>query len=84
MNPFRRKHLTGYVSEITEFINELKRKDPELESKQLYGRNLLWNRPQDIDTNEELNAGREAQSSYVYYSLPDVKKPLYDLDVDKR
>jgi len=84
MKLFRPKHQTGYVSEITEFINELKQKDPELEAKQLYGRNLLWNRPQDLNTNEELNAGREAQSSYVYYSIPDVKKPLYNVDVDKR
>jgi len=79
-----RKTKVGYVSEITEFINELKCKDPELESKQLYGRNILWNRPQDLDTNKDLNSGREAQPSYVYYSLPDIKKPLYDVDVDKR
>jgi len=60
-------YRTGYVSEITEFINELKRQDPKLEDKQLYGRNLLWNRPQDLDTNKELTSGNQAQTAYVYY-----------------
>jgi len=64
---FRPRPQTGYVSDVTEFINELKRKDPELEDKQLYGRNLLWNRPQDLDTNKELTSGKQAQTAYVYY-----------------
>jgi len=63
----RPRAQTGFVSEITEFINELKRQDPELEAKQLYGRNLLWNRPQDLDNNKEFTKGRVPQTAYVYY-----------------
>jgi len=77
------KIQTNYVSEITKFINELKQQDPNLEAKQLYGRNLLWNKPQELDINNEFNQGQIKQSSYVYYSLPDTTKPVYNVEIDK-
>jgi len=69
----------GYVSDTTKFINQLKRQDPKLEEKQLHGRNLLWNRVQDLDINKELAKGRVPQKSYVYYD-----NIRYRLDKDQK
>jgi hypothetical protein len=39
------KQNTRYQSEITLFLEDLKKADPQLEQKQLAGRALLWDQP---------------------------------------
>lgn len=39
------KQKTAYQSEITLFIEELKKANPQLEQQQLAGRALLWDKP---------------------------------------
>lgn len=55
-----------YQSEATQFIEELKRKDPTLEARQREGRALLWDREQDRTAQAEYKDARVAQQAYVY------------------
>ncbi|MFJ3047083.1 DUF3460 family protein [Herbaspirillum chlorophenolicum] len=60
---------TAYVSEITQFIEELKTKNPALEEQQRAGRALLWDKePVDLDKTARDKASRVAQQPYVYQS----------------
>ena len=60
---------TTYVSEITQFIDELKTKNPKLEDSQRDGRALLWDKePMDLDKSAREKASRVAQQPYVYQS----------------
>jgi Protein of unknown function (DUF3460) len=55
-----------YKSDATQFIDSLKQRDPQLESRQREGRALLWDRQQDRDAQQEFRDGRVAQKPYVY------------------
>ncbi|HMX11375.1 MAG TPA: DUF3460 family protein [Burkholderiaceae bacterium] len=55
-----------YQSEATQFIEDLKRKDPTLEARQREGRALLWDREQDRSAQAEYKAARVPQQAYVY------------------
>jgi hypothetical protein len=55
-----------YQSDITQFLNELKEKRPQIEQEQRKGRAMLWDRPQDPDTEARNKASRVRQSAYVY------------------
>ena len=66
-NIFRRPH---YRSEVTQFIDELKRTRPELDAQQRQGRNLLWDKQIDRDQQAEFRAGRVPQQPYVYQTAP--------------
>jgi len=68
MNIFYRPQ---YVSEITQFINELKAKNPAMEEGQRLGRSLLWDKAVDRDASDEFRAARVAQKPYVYQNLVD-------------
>jgi Protein of unknown function (DUF3460) len=58
---------SGYQSEFTQFINQLKLKDPKIEEGQRAGRARLWDLPPtDLDTQERLKASRVSQKAYVY------------------
>jgi hypothetical protein len=57
-----------YQSDITQFINQLKEKNPKLESEQREGRALLWDKqPVDLDERQRQQQSRVQQTSYVYY-----------------
>jgi hypothetical protein len=57
-----------YQSDITQFINQLKEKNPKLEGEQRQGRALLWDKqPIDLDERKSVQDSRVKQSSYVYY-----------------
>lgn len=61
------KQISGYQSETTKFINELKQKNPQLEAQQLAGRALLWDKaPIDLDSQQRAQDSRVAQQPYVY------------------
>jgi len=55
-----------YKSEITQFIDSLKARDPQLEEKQRQGRAILWDKPIDRETQAEWRAARVPQQAYVY------------------
>lgn len=55
-----------YKSEVTQFIDSLKKADPQLEARQRQGRELLWDKPQDRQAQAEWNEARVEQQPYVY------------------
>jgi hypothetical protein len=56
-----------YESEASQFINELKKKDPKLEESQRAGRALLWDKsPIDLDWKRRNDESRIKQNAYVY------------------
>ncbi|RQH08439.1 DUF3460 family protein [Paraburkholderia dinghuensis] len=57
-----------YQSDITQFLNQLKQQQPQLEEQQRKGRSLLWDKqPLDLDERERTQSSRVKQTSYVYY-----------------
>jgi hypothetical protein len=55
-----------YKSEITQFIDSLKARDPQLEAKQRQGRAILWDKPIDREAQADWRAARVPQQPYVY------------------
>ncbi|WP_047193971.1 DUF3460 family protein [Caldimonas brevitalea] len=55
-----------YKSDITEFIEELKAKNPQLEDAQREGRSLLWDRNLDREAQTAWNEAKVPQQPYVY------------------
>jgi hypothetical protein len=61
------KHNQRYESEITQFLKDLKQKDPELEQKQRAGRSIFWDKaPIDLDARKRAEESRLTQQPYVY------------------
>jgi hypothetical protein len=64
MSIFNRPH---YTSEITQFIDELKRERPHLEADQRTGRALLWDKqPVDLGVLKDDLDAQVRQQPYVY------------------
>lgn len=59
-----------YKSEVTQFLDELKRQRPSLEDEQRAGRALLWDKHVDRDAQAEYREARVAQQPYVYQNKP--------------
>jgi len=55
-----------YESEITQFLNEYKRRNSDTERRQREGRALLWDKNLDPELLENFRAGRVGQRPYVY------------------
>ena len=55
-----------YNSDTTDFLQQLKAEKPQLESQQLAGRALLWNKHVDREASAEWRAARVRQKPYVY------------------
>lgn len=68
MSIFRRP---DYQSDATQFINQLKASRPELESQQLAGRALLWDKKVDRSIWSEYREGQVEQKPYVYQTNAD-------------
>jgi hypothetical protein len=60
-----------YQSEATQFIDQLKSRDPELEARQRAGRELLWDKAVDRSAWSEYRAAQVAQKPYVYQTQSD-------------
>ncbi len=59
------KQKSGYQSEITLFINELKQKNPQLEQSQFDGRALLWDKaPLSLDAQQRILSSTLTQGSH--------------------
>ncbi|KQP05026.1 DUF3460 family protein [Pseudorhodoferax sp. Leaf265] len=63
MSIFRRP---DYKSEATQFIDQLKAQQPDLEARQRAGRALLWDKAVDRTVWTEFRQGQVAQKPYVY------------------
>ena len=56
-----------YKSDVTQFIDSLKARDPQLEARQRQGRFLLWDKkPIDRETQQASREARVEQKPYVY------------------
>ena len=55
-----------YRSDVTDFIETLKQRDPLLEERQRAGRALLWDRRIDREAQSEHRDSRIPQQAYVY------------------
>jgi hypothetical protein len=55
-----------YQSEVTQFIDQLKTKDPALEAKQRQGRDLLWDKNVSRSDWSEFREAQVEQKPYVY------------------
>jgi len=70
-NFFNRPH---YTSDLTDFIEQMREKDPKLYEKQRYGRDLLWDRYIDPELHAQFRAGKVPQKDYVYYHWDNADK----------
>ena len=57
-----------YSSEVTQFIEQLKTEQPDLESRQRAGRALLWDKHVDREAWSEWRQAQVAQKPYVYHN----------------
>ena len=55
-----------YKSDVTQFIDSLKARDPQLEARQREGRNRLWDKELDRDAPKDWRDAKVAQKPYVY------------------
>lgn len=67
MSIFARPH---YMSDATQFLNQLKAQRPELDNQQVAGRALLWDKEVDANLWKDYNAGKVAQKPYAYQTNP--------------
>ena len=56
----------SYTSDVTQFIESLKAKNPQLEKAQRDGRALLWDTQVNNEIQKDVQAGRVAQKPYPY------------------
>jgi hypothetical protein len=62
-----------YQSEITQFIDELKTDQPDLESRQRAGRSIWWDKNLDREQLAEWRDAQVPQKPYVYGNEPSQK-----------
>jgi hypothetical protein len=55
-----------YKSDVTQFLEDLKAKKPNLEEEQRTGRAIFWDKRIDLDAQEEWREARVPQQPYVY------------------
>ncbi len=60
-----------YKSDVTQFIDKLKRDKPTLEAEQRAGRALLWDRKIDRSAQADWNDANVPQQPYVYQTKTD-------------
>lgn len=58
--------MARYESDVTLFLKDLKKAEPQLEQKQREGRARLWDKPQDLRLQREFDASDVPQNPYVY------------------
>ena len=64
---FRRPH---YASDVTQFIEQLKAEQPDLEARQRAGRAIWWDKHLDREALSEWRDARVPQKPYVYGDDP--------------
>lgn len=61
-----------YTSDTTEFIMELRRKEPMTKYRQIDGRALLWDQDINLEIKADVEADTLRQQPYVYQTKPSV------------
>jgi Protein of unknown function (DUF3460) len=67
---------SGYESDITRFLRELKQKNPDIERGQREGRAIFWDKDIDADLYRRYEESDVPQPAYVYGSklpVPEAK-----------
>jgi hypothetical protein len=64
----------AYESDITRFLRELKKKNPDIERGQREGRAIFWDKDIDADLYRRYQASDVPQPAYVYGSKVDPAK----------
>lgn len=59
-----------YESELDRFVRELRAKNPQIPEQQVRNRATWWDRPQDLEVQQERSAANVPQPAYVYFPLP--------------
>jgi len=59
-----------YKSDVTQFIDQLKTEQPDLESRQRAGRAIWWDKSVDRQAQEEWRESQVPQKPYVYGTDP--------------
>ena len=59
-----------YESELDRFVRELREKHPQIPEQQVRNRATWWDRPQDLEVQQERVAAAVPQPAYVYFPLP--------------
>ena len=60
----------AYESEITRFIRDIKDNNPGIVELQRKNRATWWDKPQDLETQQEHSQSAVPQPPYVYFPLP--------------
>ncbi|MDE2400353.1 MAG: DUF3460 family protein [Burkholderiales bacterium] len=60
-----------YKSDVTQFIDSLKLRDPQMEERQRQGRALLWDKAVDRAEQQQFNEAQVPQQAYVYQTKAD-------------
>ena len=60
-----------YKSDVTQFIDQLKADQPDLEARQRAGRAIWWDKKVDREAQSEWREARVPQKPYVYGSGAD-------------
>ncbi len=68
-----------YESEMTRFIRDFLRKNPQVVEQQRKNRATWWDHPQDIETLKERSRSSVPQPPYAYFPLP---RPVTDDEPD--
>ena len=59
-----------YESEMTRFLRDFVRKNPQVIEQQKKNRLTWWDRPQDLETWADRGESAVPQPAYVYFPLP--------------
>jgi len=59
-----------YESELTRFLRDFVRANPQVIEQQKKNRLTWWDRPQDLETWNERREAAVPQPAYVYFPLP--------------
>ncbi len=70
MNLLRIFRRPDYQSDVTQFIDHLKREQPELEAQQRAGRAIWWDKSLDREAQADWKLARVPQKPYVYGDDP--------------
>jgi hypothetical protein len=59
-----------YRSDVTQFIDQLKSEQPDLEARQRAGRAIWWDKHVDREAQEDWQSAKVPQKPYVYGDDP--------------
>jgi hypothetical protein len=62
----RKRSMASYVSDVTQFLRDLKQKRPEIERQQHQGRAMYWDKDLDLEQLRRWQEANVPQQGYVY------------------